>query len=630
MPDVERDLDLVFLGLIGASSYRVFGVTTGGEVIEVFDPSTALIVDDAVGTMTLGKTNFAVVGDDLHFTWMQTEFDAETGRFSHVNTMVSRLSDDGELDDIAQITRFEPLGRVGDRFIPLATEFSDLYALPLIASGSGAVGQTDGDIYGVGSAGTLTRLSNLFREGASPDPGLAALGGELYYAADMRSPLGSGWLAELWRRNPDGSNEFLFEDPQGHVSDVQSFAGSVWFTVEYFPVTGIRTPGFYRVDPTGDPVAVDLSAAGPFSYAYLRMKVVNDRLFVFTPFGDLFEVMADGTLVRSIADGAMNDLRDFAFLGDTLYAVGGAPGDYFGTLYRVLEDGTVLKVPDAPKGVGPNSTKRLTEAGDKLYFVSNDVVDDGFGGLEDTGPQLFAMAADGTITRLTGPGTDHPLIRDAGDLFAFDLDILREIIGTAAADRLVGGNDAETILGRAGNDTILGQGGDDSLEGGHGEDRILGGDGADTLSGGRDADTMYGGRGDDLVVAGSGVDWLDGAGGNDTLVGGTGRDALFGGEGADILRGGDGNDTLRGDAGRDRLTGDAGADRFLFGTADGRDRITDFEPGLDRIGFDGVDALSGITFIARADGVRLRVGETTVTVEGVTLAQIEDAANFLF
>lgn len=77
---------------------------------------------------------------------------------------------------------------------------------------------------------------------------------------------------------------------------------------------------------------------------------------------------------------------------------------------------------------------------------------------------------------------------------------------------------------------------------------------------------------------------------------------LQGGSGIDALTGGAGNDTLVGGAGRDLLTGGDGADRFVYTQVlDAGDRITDFQPGLDRlvvgpllasIGYAGTDPLA--------------------------------------
>jgi Ca2+-binding RTX toxin-like protein len=92
--------------------------------------------------------------------------------------------------------------------------------------------------------------------------------------------------------------------------------------------------------------------------------------------------------------------------------------------------------------------------------------------------------------------------------------------------------------------------------------------------------------------------------GNDSIVGGTGNDNLNGGAGADVLTGG---------AGADVLTGGTEADTFVFlaigdstAAIGGRDTITDFESGVDKIDLSAIDAnaslggLQDFTFIGDA------------------------------
>ncbi len=64
--------------------------------------------------------------------------------------------------------------------------------------------------------------------------------------------------------------------------------------------------------------------------------------------------------------------------------------------------------------------------------------------------------------------------------------------------------------------------------------------------------------------------YISTAGGDDTVIGGSGSDFLIGGQGRDVL------------------TGGAGRDTFAFSQWDGQDRITGFEPGIDRIMLRGV------------------------------------------
>ncbi len=97
-------------------------------------------------------------------------------------------------------------------------------------------------------------------------------------------------------------------------------------------------------------------------------------------------------------------------------------------------------------------------------------------------------------------------------------------------------------------------------------------------------DRLYGGAGNDSLSARGGNDILYGKGGNDTLDGGAGSDVLIGGTGRDILVGG------------------SGADAFVIQSLDdsksgARDRILDFERGVDKI---DLSAFGTLTFIDRA------------------------------
>jgi Ca2+-binding RTX toxin-like protein len=211
--------------------------------------------------------------------------------------------------------------------------------------------------------------------------------------------------------------------------------------------------------------------------------------------------------------------------------------------------------------------------------------------------------------------------------------------GTEGNDLLQGSSLADAIYGRGGNDRLYGDGGDDllfgeagddRLSGGDGNDRLFGGEGRDHLTGGRGADHLDGGAGDDTtsyagsssavvvdlgfnqgyggdaegdtfssieyVVGSAHADSLFGnnswnvfnaGGGNDTLSGLGGDDWLFGEGGNDLILGGLGEDRIAGGAGDDRLIGGEGADTFVFQPGGGRDTITDFVSGLDRIVMQG-------------------------------------------
>lgn len=165
-----------------------------------------------------------------------------------------------------------------------------------------------------------------------------------------------------------------------------------------------------------------------------------------------------------------------------------------------------------------------------------------------------------------------------------------DIRGTPFEEWIDGGAGNDTIWGGGGNDVLVGGAGNDALYGRVGHDKLYGREGDDRLSGGSGHDRLYGADGRDLLLGGAGDDYLSGGAGNDTLSGGAGRDTLSGGDGADLLTGG---------AGRDYLRGGAGSDVFEFrATADSRpgaerDRIADFERGIDALDLSAIDAQTG-------------------------------------
>ena len=117
---------------------------------------------------------------------------------------------------------------------------------------------------------------------------------------------------------------------------------------------------------------------------------------------------------------------------------------------------------------------------------------------------------------------------------------------------------------------------------------------------------------------------------NDNLEGNDAANILMGLGGNDHLSSLAGADTLWGGKGNDVLTGGADADVFEFVAAGGRDHVTDFTLHEDHLQFAGTHKLADITFAAQAGGVLLTVGTTSVVMDGMTLAQMHDAANFLF
>ena len=99
---------------------------------------------------------------------------------------------------------------------------------------------------------------------------------------------------------------------------------------------------------------------------------------------------------------------------------------------------------------------------------------------------------------------------------------------------------------------------------------------ANLYSGTSGVDNLAGTVWDDQLSGGLGADVLGGRAGNDALSGGADNDSLYGESGNDSLDGGSGNDSLDGGSGNDLLDGGLGNNVYLFGRADGQDRIVSY------------------------------------------------------
>lgn len=145
----------------------------------------------------------------------------------------------------------------------------------------------------------------------------------------------------------------------------------------------------------------------------------------------------------------------------------------------------------------------------------------------------------------------------------------------------------DAIVGFAGNDNITDDETGRILFGNTGNDIINGAGGNDTIAAGQDSDIVLGGLGDDILFGNIGNDSIDAGEGNDLLFGGQDTDTLVGNVGDDTLSGDLSGDILRGGEGNDVLIGGDGGDVFVFGPGDGENVISDFEDGVDVIGFAG-------------------------------------------
>lgn len=227
--------------------------------------------------------------------------------------------------------------------------------------------------------------------------------------------------------------------------------------------------------------------------------------------------------------------------------------------------------------------------GERVMMFSQDMFDEtirwtfaaeAFRGMDARGTWTieFHDEARGDSGRILNARLDfYGSVNSAGDVYHFTDDF--RALSNVEADRRViddgnGGVDWLNLAAMTGNVAVaMGAGGAirvngtllASLASGAADfENLQAGDGADRLFGNVLANRIFAGRGNDVLNGGQRADRLFGERGNDTLVGGGG---------ADVLTGGDGRDTFR------------------FNAGFGKDRVTDWADGTDRLALD--DALWG-------------------------------------
>ncbi|MFN0194736.1 MAG: M10 family metallopeptidase [Aestuariivirga sp.] len=119
----------------------------------------------------------------------------------------------------------------------------------------------------------------------------------------------------------------------------------------------------------------------------------------------------------------------------------------------------------------------------------------------------------------------------------------------------------------------------------------------------------------------------------ENAIGGAAADVLSGNTAANRLVGGGGNDRLIGGGGNDTLTGGVAADQFIFNAAAfGRDTISDFDDGLDKLVFKRsvADAFSDFSISGNGStAVTLAVGGDSIVLRDDRPIAISQA-DFLF
>jgi Ca2+-binding RTX toxin-like protein len=260
-----------------------------------------------------------------------------------------------------------------------------------------------------------------------------------------------------------------------------------------------------------------------------------------------------------------------------------------------------------------------------------------YGGLGDDTYKVDASTV--KVIELAKEGTDSVITTITYTLTAnvenLRLDGSANINGTGNAEdnRMIGNAGANVLTGLAGNDYLDGGAGIDTLVGGKGDDVYV----VDHVS---DKVVELANEGNDTVMSSvsytlpanveilrlTGSAAVNGAGNTlaNKIYGNDGANKLFGWAGNDLLDGGAGNDVLNGGAGDDTLTGGAGADTFIFAAGYGKDTVTDFQHGVDKLVLVGVKS-GAVSISQNASATVVSIGADKITLTGdphFTLADV--------
>lgn len=234
---------------------------------------------------------------------------------------------------------------------------------------------------------------------------------------------------------------------------------------------------------------------------------------------------------------------------------------------------------------------------------------------------ITSGAGVGVVASLTTSFSVGPAVITTGDAAGDTYDgNVRNMMGSAFNDTLIGNTNANILNGGAGDDILEGLAGADSLMGGAGIDTasyvhasssvtvdlsaagvvVQTGDaagdtysGIENITGSNFDDFLYGNSQDNILIGGLGNDLLDGGAGNDTAsyftatgavtinlstntaTGAAGNDTLvsieqvIGSSFVDTIIGSSGDDVIDGGAGADNINGGAGSDTISYASATG-------------------------------------------------------------
>jgi len=215
-------------------------------------------------------------------------------------------------------------------------------------------------------------------------------------------------------------------------------------------------------------------------------------------------------LVAGTATGQGNDT-----FGSAISAVYGGDGD---DILKARSGQTLDGGAGNDRLYGGTGSERLyaTQGADTIY--GSDDVDHLYGNWNTllsyetwTQGRIIAHLNLQEVGKFKPWATNHPTYSD----YVYDI---KDLLGTAFGDKIVGSVHHNFLGGLGGDDTIVGGLGNDTLEGGADHDLLEGESDHDSLVGGEGNDTLLGGAGNDVLIGGAGAD---------SMVGGAGDDAFY-------------------------------------------------------------------------------------------------------
>jgi Ca2+-binding RTX toxin-like protein len=343
-------------------------------------------------------------------------------------------------------------------------------------------------------------------------------------------------------------------------------------------------------------------------------KAGNDRLFGENGNDEIFGGSGDDTLIGGTGSGWFSDILNGGEGSDTASYITatsgiaaslaermGWQGDATGDKFISIENLEGSSFNDAL--VGDNSNNRLSGlAGDDRLegragddFLEGGLGDDALWGTDGNDVLNGGVGTDtlvgdlGNDTLDGGQGSDR-LEGGLGDDLLQDLDGNNRLDAGEGNNIVRAGAGNDIILTGPGNDIIDAGNGNNEVRAGEGFNQITAGSGNDAIYGGASRDVIFSGAGDDQIFAAEGANTIEAGAGNDTIYAGAGDDLIYGGLGDDRIWAAEGNNVIDGGAGSNILTAGSGRDWFVLSIG-GRNTITQFEVGKDRLGLSG-----GLTF----------------------------------